>query len=87
MLIEKLLPNPQYRYGTNDTADEIGKITFAQQLNVQQTADDGTGITAYNTYEELHTTSFSFTAHTAVGNIANDNTSKAWPRCATCTML
>ena len=62
MLIEKLLPNPQYRYGTNDTEDEIGKITFAKQLNVQQTADDGTGITAYNTYEEIHTTSFSFSS-------------------------
>lgn len=36
MLIEKLLPNPQYRYGTNDTEDEIGKITLAKQLNVQQ---------------------------------------------------
>lgn len=44
MLIEKLLPNPQYRYGTNDAENEVGKITLAKQLNVQQIADDGTGI-------------------------------------------
>ena len=62
-------------------------ITLAKQLNVQQTADDGTGITAYNTYEEIHTTSFSFTAHNAVGNIANENTSKDWPRCEICNMF
>ena len=87
MLIEKLLPNPQYRYGANDAEDEVGKITLAKQLNVQQTADDGTGITAYNTYEEIHTTSFSFTAHNAVGNIANENTSKDWSRCEICNMF
>ena len=87
MLIEKLLPNPQYRYGTNDAENKVGKIPLAKQLNVQQTADEGTGITAYNTYEEIHTTSFSFTAHNAVGNIANENTSKDWPRCEICNMF
>ena len=46
MLIEEFLPNPQYRYGANDAEDEVGKITLAKQLNVQQTADDGAGIYA-----------------------------------------
>ena len=46
MLIEKLLPNPQYRYGANNAENEVGKIALAKQLNVQQTADDGTGIYA-----------------------------------------
>ena len=46
MLIEKLLPNPQYRYGTNDIENKVGKITLAKQFYVQQTADDGAGIYA-----------------------------------------
>ena len=41
MLIEELLPNPQYRYGANDAEDEVGKITLAKQFYVQQIADDG----------------------------------------------
>jgi hypothetical protein len=51
ILIEELLPNPQYRYGANDAEDEVGKITLAKQFYVQQIADDGAGITAHNTYE------------------------------------
>ena len=46
MLIEEFLPNPQYRYGANDAENEVGKITLAKQLYVQQTADDGAGIYA-----------------------------------------
>ena len=46
MLIEEFLSNPQYRYGTNDTENKVGKITLAKQFYVQQTADDGAGIYA-----------------------------------------
>ena len=46
MLIEELLPNPQYCYGANDAENEVGKITLAKQFYVQQTADDGAGIYA-----------------------------------------
>ena len=87
MLIEELLPNPQYRYGANDAEDEVGKITLAKQFYVQQIADDGAGITAHNTYEEVHTTSFAFAAHDAVGNIANENSRKDWPRCEICNVF
>ena len=50
-------------------------------------ADNGTDITAHNTYEEVHTASFAFIAHNAVGNIANENTCKDWPRCEICNMF
>lgn len=46
MLIEEFLSNPQYRYGTNDTENKVGKITLAKQFYVQRSADDGAGIYA-----------------------------------------
>ena len=46
MLIEEFLSNPQYRYGTNDAENEVGKITLAKQFYVQRSADDGAGIYA-----------------------------------------
>ena len=87
MLIEEFLPNPQYCYGANDAENEVGKITLAKQFYVQQTADDGAGITAHDTDEEVHTTSFAFTVHNTVGNVANENTCKDWPRCEICNMF
>ena len=84
---KQFLPKPQYRYGTNNAEYKVGEITFAKQFNVQQMADECTGIAAYDANDKIHAASFAFTAHDAVGNIANKNACQYWPSRKICNML
>ena len=78
--VEQFLPNPQYRYGTNYAEDEVGKIPLAQQFYIQQITDEGAGIAADDTDDQIHAASLAFTAHNAVGNVADEDACEYRPR-------
>ena len=70
-LIKYLFPNPQECYSANGAKDEVGEIALAKQFDVQQMADKGANITAYDANDKVHAASFAFTTHDAVSNITN----------------
>ena len=84
---KQFLPNPQDGDSTNDAEDEVGEIAFAKQFYVQQMADEGSCIAANDAHDEVHTASFAFTTHDAVGNITNKNACQYRPSREICNML
>ena len=62
-------------YCTNHAKDKVGKIALVKQFDVQQMTDESTGIATYDANDKVHTASFTFTAHDAVGYITNENAS------------
>ena len=77
--IKQLLPNPQDGDGTNNAEDEVSEIAFSKQFYIQQVANERSYIAANNAHDKVHTTSFAFTAHDAIGNITNKNARQYWP--------
>ena len=86
-LSKQLLPNPQHGDCTGNAKHEVGEKALAKQLDVQQMADECSYITANDAYDEVHATSFSLTAHNAVGNVADENTYEYWPSGKYCNVF
>ena len=70
-LIKDFLPKPQHNHSTSHAEYEVGEVAFAKQFDVQQAADERSGITAHDTNNKVHAASFAFAAHDAVGDVAN----------------
>ena len=84
---KQFLPKPQHRYCTNNAEYEVGEIALTQQFYIQEVADKGSGVTAYDANDKVHTASFALTTHNAVGNVANKNTCQYRPSREICNMF
>ena len=78
-LAEEFFPEPEDGDGTQDAEDEVGEIVFPCELDVEDVADKGAGITANDAHDEVHTTAFALTTHDAVGYISNKDTCENGP--------
>ena len=73
LLIEQFLPEPQHRHSPDHTEHEVGEISFPEQFDVQQMADECSGIAAYDAHDEVHAASLALAAHDAVGNVTDED--------------
>ena len=78
-LAEEFFPDPEDGDGTQDAEDEVSEIIFACELDVEDVADKGAGITANDAHDEVHATAFALTTHDAVGYISNKDTCENGP--------
>ena len=84
---KQFLPEPQHSYSTDYAEYEVGEIAFTHKFNVQQMADECTGITTNDANDKIQAAPLAFTAHNAVGNITDNDASQYWPSREICNML
>ena len=78
-LSEDFFPYPEDDDWADDTENEVLGIAASCQLDIKQSSDERAHITACNTDDDIHATSFAFATHDAVCNVTNKQTRQDGP--------